>query len=183
MGVSMVNAPAQLDNFATWSGINGCQINLDTVTHNDQLTHTQWIDCHCQSEIQYFLTKDGGHSWPGGRATPLGDPVSRAINANDLMWEFFERHELPCNQSTTTSDVRATKQFEVHPNISIRGHFEIPHALDKHILKLMVLDLSGAIVQENGDPWSIDLSQYTAGIYFIKILSKSGMETHRVIRL
>jgi polyhydroxybutyrate depolymerase len=40
--------------------------------------------------VQLCVTDSGGHSWPGGRATRAGgEPPSRAISANDLMWEFF----------------------------------------------------------------------------------------------
>jgi polyhydroxybutyrate depolymerase len=40
--------------------------------------------------VQLCVTDSGGHSWPGGRAIRAGsEPPSRAINANDLMWEFF----------------------------------------------------------------------------------------------
>jgi polyhydroxybutyrate depolymerase len=40
--------------------------------------------------VQLCVTDSGGHSWPGGGATRAGgEPPSRAISANDLMWEFF----------------------------------------------------------------------------------------------
>lgn len=40
--------------------------------------------------VQLCVTDSGGHSWPGGRAIRAGsEPPSRAISANDLMWEFF----------------------------------------------------------------------------------------------
>jgi polyhydroxybutyrate depolymerase len=38
--------------------------------------------------VELCVTETGGHSWPGG-AKDRGAAPSSAINANDLMWEFF----------------------------------------------------------------------------------------------
>jgi polyhydroxybutyrate depolymerase len=51
---------------------------------------TKWGD-----RIEYYLTKDGGHAWPGAvSTTSWGDEPSSVIHANDLLWEFFQRHAL-----------------------------------------------------------------------------------------
>ncbi|MET0281502.1 MAG: PHB depolymerase family esterase [Steroidobacteraceae bacterium] len=39
--------------------------------------------------VQLCVTETGGHSWPGGNKHRGDEPPSQAINANDLMWEFF----------------------------------------------------------------------------------------------
>jgi polyhydroxybutyrate depolymerase len=47
------------------------------------------------SEVILLVIEGGGHTWPG-RETPakwLGD-VTKDIAANDLMWEFFQRHPM-----------------------------------------------------------------------------------------
>lgn len=41
--------------------------------------------------VQLCVTETGGHSWPGGNKARAAEAPSRAINANDLMWEFFSR--------------------------------------------------------------------------------------------
>jgi polyhydroxybutyrate depolymerase len=41
--------------------------------------------------------RDGGHTWPGADAFNVGLPIgktSRDIDANELMWEFFGKHQL-----------------------------------------------------------------------------------------
>lgn len=40
--------------------------------------------------VQLCITESGGHSWPGGRKD-RGETPSNAINATDMMWEFFSR--------------------------------------------------------------------------------------------
>ncbi|MGC4028963.1 MAG: PHB depolymerase family esterase [Steroidobacteraceae bacterium] len=39
--------------------------------------------------VQLCVTETGGHSWPGGNKARAGEAPSRAVSANDLMWEFF----------------------------------------------------------------------------------------------
>jgi hypothetical protein len=57
-------------------------------------TYRNWSNCECGNEIIYYLTQDGGHSWPGGIPTATGDSVSNYINATDLMWDFFQQHTI-----------------------------------------------------------------------------------------
>ncbi|HVL00383.1 MAG TPA: PHB depolymerase family esterase [Dongiaceae bacterium] len=43
-----------------------------------------------EAQVESVVTDTGGHSWPGGRAV-RGKHPSQAINATDLIWDFF-RH-------------------------------------------------------------------------------------------
>jgi polyhydroxybutyrate depolymerase len=47
------------------------------------------------SEVVLFVIEGGGHTWPGRepRIQRLGKST-KDISANDLMWEFFERHPM-----------------------------------------------------------------------------------------
>ena len=43
-----------------------------------------------------ILVKDNGHAWPGGQpGTRQGDLPSTAINATDVIWDFFKAHAKP----------------------------------------------------------------------------------------
>jgi polyhydroxybutyrate depolymerase len=50
------------------------------------------------SEVALWVIQGGGHTWPGGQYGFLGKRVLGAItydiSANDLMWEFFQRHPM-----------------------------------------------------------------------------------------
>jgi polyhydroxybutyrate depolymerase len=39
--------------------------------------------------VELCVTESGGHSWPGGHKARAEESPSQAIDANDLMWEFF----------------------------------------------------------------------------------------------
>ena len=47
------------------------------------------------AEVVLFVITGGGHTWPGRdpRVRFLGKSTQN-ISANDLMWEFFQRHPM-----------------------------------------------------------------------------------------
>lgn len=77
-----------------WSVRNGCSDKVDKVINNSQYTFLKNNNNDKASEIECYISKDGGHSWPGGKQTKIGDPSSTFVNANVLMWQFFKRHTL-----------------------------------------------------------------------------------------
>ena len=47
------------------------------------------------SEVVLFIIESGGHTWPG-RQPPVNflGKSTKNISANDLIWEFFEKHPM-----------------------------------------------------------------------------------------
>lgn len=79
-----------------WAKRNGCLPNAQVVVDNDRYTQMQWVDETGSPLIMHYVTADGGHSWPGGeQVRPGAAPPSAAIDANDLLWNFFERLRIP----------------------------------------------------------------------------------------
>jgi polyhydroxybutyrate depolymerase len=79
-----------------WQGKNQCAQPARVMVDNSRYTFTKWYDCLNNVSIHYYLTKDGGHSWPGGmRGIVANDEPSTVITANDLIWEFFQQYQLP----------------------------------------------------------------------------------------
>lgn len=76
-----------------WSSIDHCG-TVSTIEYNEY-TFKKWKGYADDTEIFYYLTKDGGHAWPGGlKSRAAADPPSTVINANDLILEFFNKHSL-----------------------------------------------------------------------------------------
>ena len=95
VGTSGVFFPSLDFVLNTWSLINTCA-PARVIIKNSGYTLTQWSDCSNNVTIQYYLTKDGGHGWPGGLPGGLNsDTPSAVINANDLLWNFFQQYQLP----------------------------------------------------------------------------------------
>lgn len=79
------------DTIAKWVRLSGCaatpQRNLDTAGAYCEV----YSSCRANAAIQLCVTETGGHSWPRGVKPRGGEPPSKAISANDVMWEFFKR--------------------------------------------------------------------------------------------
>lgn len=76
-----------------WATLNSC-LSAPESTSFDQYLFTEWDACSEGATIEYYLTEDGGHSWPGGeKGTFFADPPSTAIDATNLIWDFFQKHE------------------------------------------------------------------------------------------
>lgn len=80
----------------TWATFNNCSTTIKVITKTSLYTITQWSDCKNNAIVKCIKTKDGGHSWPGGtKSRVLADSPSKAIIANDVIWEFFKLYQLP----------------------------------------------------------------------------------------
>jgi polyhydroxybutyrate depolymerase len=45
------------------------------------------------SEVVLYTIEGGGHTWPGRSSTfKMLGPTTQNVSANDVMWEFFQRH-------------------------------------------------------------------------------------------
>lgn len=108
------NAP-QDSVIDAWAQMNTCQSLRDTIHQGSDFTEIHWMDCGCSSEIIQLVTEDGGHSWPGGNSTVVGDPTSQVVDANYRMWEFFQEHSLECPSTASIPDNTRNSTFP-HPN-------------------------------------------------------------------
>lgn len=73
----------------------GCEDTPERID-NGAFIMKRWRDCGDNLSIESYVTRDGGHSWPGAKEHPAwADLPSAYINANDLMWEFFQEFQLP----------------------------------------------------------------------------------------
>ena len=118
------NGPSNLDwlpldsTLAHFALYNGCA-GATGEQLSDSLFVKKWNDCGFMGDVHLFLVSDGGHSWPGGTKTIIGDSVSTAVDASREMWKFFEQHfnvlstpgveESPGGKTLITS-------LEVYPN-------------------------------------------------------------------
>ena len=65
------------------------------------VTRIEYTDCADDAAVVLYTVKGGGHTWPGGKATPMVEwwvgATSRSIDATRLMWAFFREHPLRRN--------------------------------------------------------------------------------------
>lgn len=161
------NAP-QDSVLNAWAEKNGCTALSDTLLNNEQYTHIRWSNCDCSVEIQHYITQDGGHSWPGGKSTLVGDPVSEFINANDLMWEFFQQYTLDCDHTSTASFSPAENILNVFPNPATATlHVQPSAPWEKMLVSLYTAQ--GQEVLKKANQTEINLENVPAGILFLVV--------------
>ncbi len=88
------------DSVKAWVKANGCskepKISVMPAS-KDKLNVVRKVYSNGKegSEVLLYVVEGGGHTWPGqpGQPSFLGETTMN-INANDLMWEFFQRHAL-----------------------------------------------------------------------------------------
>ncbi len=88
---SGIPLPPLSKNFAEWAVRNGCDPERVLFIDEPLYQAYSWTNCDGDAQINYYLTLDGGHSWPGGTNTTV-DPPSAAFDNNDLIWEFVRKY-------------------------------------------------------------------------------------------
>lgn len=88
------------DSIRTWVKLNGCDENPKTEVlskEGDELkvTRTTYGGGRDGAEVVLITIDGGGHTWPG-MAPPASFLGKSALNisANNLIWEFFQKHKL-----------------------------------------------------------------------------------------
>jgi len=81
---------------SVWAAADECLVDPLVLVDDGKYRLTEWSGCSGGASIRFYLTQDGGHAWPGGeKPRPQADEPSRAIDANELIWDFFQEHKLP----------------------------------------------------------------------------------------
>ena len=87
------------DSIQTWVKLNGCDEMLKTTDvlsqPDDELkvTRTRYGPGKDGAEVVLVVVEGGGHTWPGRKPRFRGKSALN-VSANDLIWEFFEKHPM-----------------------------------------------------------------------------------------
>jgi len=79
---------------AAWAARNECSSTPGVTTPADTVTVRTWSGCQNNADVILYTLANHGHSWPGSPTMPKSI-TSQAVNANDVMWEFFKAHPMP----------------------------------------------------------------------------------------
>ncbi len=89
-----VMMPPVEDWAAAWAMRDGCARAPGITSPTGGVTVRTWSDCKGNAEVILYSIADEGHSWPGSPTLPAAI-TSQAVNATDLMWDFFQSHPMP----------------------------------------------------------------------------------------
>lgn len=81
-----------------WAAQNGCKDTFTETKLTDTVT-SRVYDCPADGAVEFQIIEGGGHSWPHSEFSKAVErmvgPTDFTINANDLIWAFFQRFQLP----------------------------------------------------------------------------------------
>lgn len=83
------------DLMADWARRNGCGAPGSDQRIGTDVVMRRWTGC--RADVELYSVDGGGHTWPGSanyRAAPGIGTTTMTIDANEVMWAFFERHPL-----------------------------------------------------------------------------------------
>lgn len=88
------------ESVQTWVKLNGCEEKPRTETISKdgdemKVTRTCYGGGKNGAEVVLIVIEGGGHTWPG-QQPPVAfiGKSTKNVSANDLMWEFFQKHTL-----------------------------------------------------------------------------------------
>ncbi|GLR70079.1 alpha/beta hydrolase family esterase [Agaribacter marinus] len=69
---------------------------LEDKAPNDgtRTTMYRYQGCNEDAVVEYYFVKNGGHTWPGNKPVTWLGNTSQDFTANEILWQFFSRHEL-----------------------------------------------------------------------------------------
>ncbi len=90
------------DTIERWVKANGCTAEPseealpDNAEDGMRVVRKTWGNGREGSEVVLIEIANGGHTWPGRKPiSPILGKATMDISANDLMWEFFQKHPMP----------------------------------------------------------------------------------------
>lgn len=90
-GAAVTNFTSVPESVARWVERNACDSAPKRVLDKPGAYCDRHAPCRGGAEVELCVTEAGGHSWPGGTKRRASEPPSGAIDANDVMWDFFMR--------------------------------------------------------------------------------------------
>jgi polyhydroxybutyrate depolymerase len=85
-----------LQSSQAWADHDGCTVGPIDSSVTDGVTRKAWSGCTNGTVVELYVIDGGEHTWPGSNGmdalTGLLGPVTDAVVANDVIWDFFEAH-------------------------------------------------------------------------------------------
>jgi polyhydroxybutyrate depolymerase len=82
-------------SWKTWGGFLNCSGNSKIIYEQRGVVGKTLSPCQTGAEALFYSVEGMGHNWPGGRNNlpeKIVGRTSNAIDATDLIWEFFAKH-------------------------------------------------------------------------------------------
>jgi polyhydroxybutyrate depolymerase len=79
---------------SNWASLDNCSSPPGKTNPVVTVTVYTWSGCEDNAAVILYALENHGHSWPGSAVMPPAI-TSQAVNATDVIWEFFKAHPMP----------------------------------------------------------------------------------------
>ena len=90
--------PPIKNSIERWAKLLDCRVEPQVVRDKDGVKLLRYGPGQDGSEIDFYIIEGMGHTWPGGISLLPESLVGKRtdkLKANDVIWEFFQKHALP----------------------------------------------------------------------------------------
>ncbi len=102
-----------------WAVVNGCSGFSDDST--PLYSRRLWQGCRGGGAVESYVLSNNGHAWPGGNAARgAADPPVTGIDANEMIWAFFQRFRGGASRPTPLDSYYYVGQLQI-PAFSAGG--------------------------------------------------------------
>ncbi|MCP4230399.1 MAG: prolyl oligopeptidase family serine peptidase [bacterium] len=112
LGIKRGRVLSTEDSVSLWVDNNGCGTTPTTTYYNDSdpddgsVVRRDEYTSADNDDVVLLTVEGGGHCWPGGWQY-LGEKIvgktNRDVNASEVIWDFFEGHQLNINSASNNS--------------------------------------------------------------------------------
>lgn len=90
MGRQVTSFTSVPESISRWVKRDACNATPKRVLDKPGAHCERYDGCRGDTHVELCVTDTGAHSWPGAAKWRGDEPPSKAISANDVMWDFFE---------------------------------------------------------------------------------------------
>lgn len=156
-----------------WTSRMQCSTPADTIfledvdmSDNCTAQRIEYTDCSENLEYVFYKIINGSHTWPGSAINFEGLNTNRDFLASEVIWEFFDRFEIPTSVSTIEANTK-----ELNINIMPNPVHDILFLESQEtVSKVEIFNLNGRKLHSFvGNKKSLDVSNLSTGVYLLKV--------------
>ncbi|MGB2695740.1 MAG: PHB depolymerase family esterase [Dehalococcoidia bacterium] len=105
-GIGLSTRHIESEVMPDWAAHNGCDPTPVISQASANVRLIEYGNCDDGVVVQLYAVEGGGHTWPdaaGALPESIVGATTTEINANDLLWDFFQAHTLPAVQAPAPS--------------------------------------------------------------------------------
>ncbi len=182
-GTAFISIPID-DLIDFWTEMNECAdeptvIDIENTNTSDNSTaqRIEYTDCADDTEVVFYKIENGGHTWPDAVIDLPFLVTNRDFNANDVIWEFFNRFDINGEIVSDLENLTEVTDLEVFPN-PVTDRLQVKN-LPADTERILLIDAFGKTLKTLPNTDTIDAADLPQGVYFLRT---EGKQTRGLVK-